>query len=163
MKRFYLKKIETETGKAIRIIKSWGMRPVRLQYTFGGDASEWGRILKGQHQPHGEYLAICKEINLRRYDATTTWEAAKKKYGKRTRNGGIVPRTRNVLNDVWQYYEQQMFEDRQRGVYFDPDTGDPANDYYNAMDDFYNEGPHFPEEYKEVQNARRDFLSSLKV
>jgi hypothetical protein len=151
---------KTETEKALHAIKLWDMSPVKLQYTFGGDASEWGRILKGQHQVHGEYLAVCKEINIRRHDATITWQAAKKKYGKRTRNGGIVPRTRNVLRDIYNYHEEQVFEKRISNIFSDSDDG---YDYGNLAYSFYSEGPHLPESHEEDQNTRRDFLNSLKV
>jgi hypothetical protein len=118
----------------------------------------WGRILKGQHQAHGEYLAICKEIVACGYDAITTWVAARKRYRRRTRNGGIVPRTRNVLNDIYNYHEEQIFEKRISNIY-----SDGYSDYGNLADSFYSEGPHFPESHEEEQNTRRDFLDSLKV
>jgi hypothetical protein len=60
MPELYRKKTETE--KALYAIKLWDMSPVKLQYTFGGDAAEWGRILKGQHQAHGEYLVSVHKV-----------------------------------------------------------------------------------------------------
>jgi hypothetical protein len=136
MAKLYRRKTETE--KALHAIKLWGMSPVKLQYTFGGIASEWGRILKGRHQARGEYLAVLKEINTYGYKAVVTWAAAKKKgYGKRTRKGGIVPRTRSVISDIQAFYEEQIFE---RQLVIDEVYYDDPGDVYDRFVDFYSEG-----------------------
>ncbi|MDR1618461.1 MAG: hypothetical protein LBS06_05360 [Treponema sp.] len=162
MPKLYRKKTETE--KALHAIKLWGMHPVKLQYIFGGDASEWGRILKGQHQAHGEYLAICKEINTHGYDAITTWAASKKKYGKRTRNGGIVPRTKHVFDDLYAFNVNRIIMNRiEKHVTGFEDQYDEYIFYCEQGMDIYAHGEQYPRTYFEEQTIRKNFLDSLKV
>jgi hypothetical protein len=153
-------RILTETEKAVRTIKSWEMTPVKLQCTFGGDASEWGRILKGQHEAHGEYLAICREINTRGYKATITWPAAKMKYGKRTRKGTIVPRTRNVLNDFDWFLLERAIDTKIKNMNFE-DSYDAYLYYENADLNLGDLSPF--ESYEEEKSVERDFLESLNA
>jgi hypothetical protein len=135
------------------------MSPVKLQYTFGGDASEWGRILKGQHQPHGVYLAICKEINTFGYKAVFTMQAARKRYAKKTRHGGIVPRTRNVLYDFDQFVRGKIIEKRMMSISFE-DAYDGYIYYQNEMRYLEQYEINF-ESYEEENSAEGDFLDSL--
>jgi hypothetical protein len=134
-----------------------------LASLFGDSPNVWGRILKGVGIPHGEYLAKIKLLKNYGMDAGYHYALAKKsrRYGQVTRKGKIAPHVKTVYNDVEDFRENQIFESRLQGVYFDPDTSDPADDYYNAMDDFYREGPHPVQSYEEMQNARRGFFNSL--
>jgi hypothetical protein len=101
-----------------------------LASLFGDSPNVWGRILKGVGVPHGEYLAKVKLLKDYGTDAGYQYALAKKsrRYGQVTRKGKIAPHVKTVYDDVENFRENQIFEDRQRSVYCDPDTGDPAND-----------------------------------
>jgi hypothetical protein len=159
MPKLYRKKTETE--KALLAIKLWDMSPVKLQYTFGGDASEWGRILKGQHQPHGVYLAICKDINIFGYKAIFTMQAARKKYARKTRHGGIVPRTRNVLYDFDQFVREKIILKRMMSIRF-ADLYDGYIYYQDEMQCLAQCEIDF-ESREEENSVERNFLDSLDV
>jgi hypothetical protein len=109
-----------------------------LASLFGDSPNVWGRILKGVGVPHGEYIAKIKLLKDYGMDAGYQYALAKKsrRYGQITRKGKIAPHVKIVYDDVENFRENQIFESRLRGVYFDPETSDPASDYYNAMDNF---------------------------
>jgi hypothetical protein len=155
MPKLYRKKTETE--KALHAIKLWDMSPVKLQYTFGGVASEWGRILKEQHQPHGVYLAICKEIAVQGDDAFFTWQA-NKRLGNKTRKGGVVPRTKDVFELYDNFRIEKIVATKMRGC------SEDFYDYYmDAMVEMsYEELPRF-ESPEERHNTERAFLDSLNA
>jgi hypothetical protein len=156
----------TDLEMALRQFESdMGKRPDchDLALLFGDSPNVWGRILKGVGVPHGEYIAKIKLLKDYGIDASYQYAVAKKsrRYGEVTRKGKIAPHVKTVYNDVESFRETQLFESEQRGIYFDPDICDPVADYYNAMDNFYSEGPHPAQSYEEVQNVRRDFFNSL--
>jgi hypothetical protein len=156
----------TDLEMALRQFESYmGRKPNchDLASLFGDSPGVWGRILKGVGKPHGEYIAKIKLLKDYGTDAGYQYAVAKKsrRYGQVTRKGKIAPHVKAVYNDVEDFRENQIFESRLQGVYIDPEIGDAASDYYNAMDDFYSEGPHPAQSYEEVFNARREFLNSL--
>ncbi|MDR0684479.1 MAG: hypothetical protein LBF83_05070 [Spirochaetaceae bacterium] len=157
MPKLYRKKTETE--KALHAIKLWDMSPVKLQYTFGGVASEWGRILKGQHQPHGEYLTILREIAKQGSNAFFTW-AANKKLGKKTRKGGVVPRTKKVFGLYEEFQREKIVEKRMRGIYFD-DSYSYYDECRTAMIEISYEELLYFGLTEEEQGTREDFLDFL--
>jgi hypothetical protein len=133
-----------------------------LASLFGDSPNVWGRILKGVGISHGEYLAKVKLLKDYGTDAGYQYAVAIKsrRYGQVTRKGKIAPHVKTLYEDVEDFRETQLFESEQWNVYADP-QGDPASDYFDAMDVFYNEGPHPAQSYEEVQNARREFFNSL--
>jgi hypothetical protein len=151
----------TEIEKALRFIKERGWAPVQLQYLFGGDASEWGRLLIGQHQPHGEYLGFCKEINNHGSDVLFALQvAARKGYNKKTRKGKIVPRTKDVFGDLEYFRIDQIVEKESRNVFFE-DYYDAQEYYYRETEYIFQNGPMAPQSYEDEQNTRKEFLNSL--
>jgi hypothetical protein len=162
-KRF---RILTDLEIAVRRYESdMGRKPNcnDLALLFDDSPNVWGRILQGVGIPHGEYLSKIELLKSYGSDAGYMYALAKKsrRYGQVTRKGKIAPHAKTVYHDVENFRETQLFEDKMRGVKFDPETSDPASDYVNAMDDFYHEGPHPAQSFEEVQNARRDFFNSL--
>jgi hypothetical protein len=151
----------TETEKAIILIKEMDLTPLGLQNKFGGDAGEWGRILKGQHSPHGEHLSICKEINNHGYDASYTLQVARKGYGKKTRKDKIVPHSKAVFNALENFRMNQIIKSRLRNCYFGDDFESYEKEEYRIYEEVYSEGPHYYESHEDEENTRRDFLISL--
>jgi hypothetical protein len=89
-------------------------------------------------------------------------QAARKKYGKKTRNGGIVPHTRNVLNDFNYFLLERTVNNKMQNMYFE-DSYDDYMHYQNAMADACEEEPPAFESYEEEKVAEREYLDSLEV
>jgi nuclear transport factor 2 (NTF2) superfamily protein len=160
MVKLYWKKTETE--RAVHIIKTLGMTTTMSQYTFGGNASEWGRILKGQHQAHGEYLAVCKEINTHWRHRYNHLEGRQKEIWEKNTKGGIVPRTKHVFNDLYAFNANRIIMDRIKKYAFAfADEYDEYIFYCEQGELIYAYGEQYPRTYFDDQTIRRDFLASL--
>jgi hypothetical protein len=131
---------------------------------FCGDASEWGRILKGQHEARGEYLAVCSDINTMGYKSIAMWKFVKKKYGKLARKGKLVPRTKQAVYAFDSFRRAEIIHKILNMHFYDID------DEYKYYCDYCDreremiemEMPLF-ESYEEEKNAEQEFLDSLTI
>jgi hypothetical protein len=135
------------------------LTPLKLQNLFGGDAGEWGRIIIGQHSPHGEHLAICKEINKHGYDASFTLAGARKGVGKKTRKGTVRPCGEDVFNALEDFRAEKFAEEKCQNFYSE-DGSDFLDDYYAILAD-WSEEPHYYESHEDEENTKEEFLNSL--
>jgi hypothetical protein len=162
MAKYYRKLTDTE--KALRRLESdLGNKPNchDLVSLIGGSPGVWGRILQGKGIPCGEYLAKIKFIKDYGIEAGEHWAFAEKspRYGQVTRKGKTAPHIRNLFSDIENFREQQIFE---KMVNVKCTSSEDYYDYYiRAMEDFYREGPHYPESYEEERIARKEYFDSL--
>jgi len=138
--------------------------PKEMSRLIGGDPSDWGRIFKGQQKISGEYHARLKLLKNGIDTAQFELQAAEKskKYGERTRKGRIVPHTKHIFNDMYNYNLEKMTLEQIKGRNFI----DEYHQYECYMEtgqyiDAY--GEQYPRTYFEEQTIRRDFLNDLEL
>jgi len=129
---------------------------------LGGAPCDWGRILKGQQDISGEYHARLKLLKNGGIDsAQFELHAAEKSkdYGKRTRKGKLVPRTKNIYYDIDNFYIQKTVQKMANYRSFD----DQYDEYVFVCEQeqmMYSQGPG-PRSYVEQKTLEREFINSL--
>lgn len=133
-----------------------------LSAILGGDPSGWGRILKGQCEPSGEYHARLKRVwESGKNNATLELSAAKvsRKYGWKTRKGRLVPNTRNIFFDIERFCAEQIVNKEMDEMRFENDSEELLF-YFDEMEK-YTSGVKNPRDYFDDETLERDFLKSL--
>lgn len=147
------------------IIKELGRMPtaIELSNSLGGDPSGWGRILKEQCKPSGEYHARLKLLRDGIGDAQFKLQIAKtsKKYGERNRKGKLVPHAKDIHGDMNNFYKDQIIYKKLNNVSFEDQY-----DYYVAYCEedqmmMMYEDRLLSRDIFEEQKLREDFKESL--
>ena len=137
--------------------------PKEMSRLIGGDPRDWGRIFKGQQNLSGEYHARLELLKKDGIDtAQFEFQAAEKskKYGGRTRKGRIVPHTRHIFDDLYEFNINRILDNRMSARTFE-DTYDGYIFYSQEEMDIYAHGEQYPRTYFEEQTLRRDFINDL--
>jgi hypothetical protein len=139
--------------------------PKELSFVIGGIPDDWGRILRGHQEIKGEYFARLRQVkNSGLENASLELSAAvrDKKYGERTRKGRIVPHTKFVREDMYNYnlekMTQEIMEKRSRGF---EDEYDQYSCYLEIGQELEMYGRQYPKDSFEEQTLRREFINSL--
>ena len=147
------------------IVKELGDKPSakELSDILGGNPADWGRILKGQCKPFGEYHAKLKrvmEVGLE--DAGLEMQIAEisRKYGWKTRKGRFFPRTKHLFSDIELFYIKQIVNKKVSGIHFE-NSGAKMRFYREQLIAIYEEGSQWPKDSIEEETLIRDFMKSL--
>jgi hypothetical protein len=161
-------KVKSDLGKLHCFLKKefgYLPSPMELNLVIGGDPADWGRILRGQQKIAGEYYARLKRIKdagLENASLELSAAVKHKQYGERTRKGRIVPHSKNVVKDMYNYNLEKMtqkamekmcrgFEDEYDQYIWYMEEGQKIEAY----------GLHYPRDDFEEQTLRREFINSL--
>jgi hypothetical protein len=161
-------KVKSDLGKLHCFLKKkFGHlpSPVELNLVIGGDPVDWGRILRGQQKIAGEYHARLKRIKdagLENASLELSAAVKNKQYGERTRKGRIVPHSKNVFKDMYNYNLEKMTQEAMKKMCggFE-DEYDQYIRYIEKGQEIEMYGFHYPRDYFEEQTLRREFINSL--
>jgi hypothetical protein len=134
-----------------------------LSDILGGDPSGWGRILKRQCRPSGEYHAKLKrvrDVGLENTGFELNVAEISKKYRWKTRNGGLVPHTKFLVADMEIFYIDQKVREKINNMHFENDKA-RLDFHRNELRAMYEKGFQWPKDSSGEHTLRRDFIKSL--
>lgn len=164
MPRVFRKKSDFEVTLS-SIVKELGHMPSakEMSNTLGSDPSGWGRILKRQCEPAGEYhakLKRVKEVGFEGAGQELIAAERSRKYRWKTRNGRLHLKTKFIAADTELFYIDQIVRKEISEKHFESDA-ERLHFHRKRFLDIYDEGTQWPKDPSEVDKLRRDFLKSL--